>query len=127
MKKKLIYAIAAIVMITGACSRTNNTQDSAESAAAQIQQLEAQRAEAFVTFRDKVTGSMESTMAAAKADPARAQEIYGEFQQRMADEHLQNAEFMQELMSDTTFIKVGEKFQIEMAALGIDTKKLSND
>ena len=126
MKKRLIYAVAALAIIAGGCSKGNKSADSAESAAAKMEQLEAARSEAYKSFRTKTIGAMSATVEAVKADPENAEKIYTEFISRMQDMHLQNAEFLQELLIDSTYIQEGRKFQAAMAEVGIDTNKLQS-
>ncbi|MCM1319542.1 MAG: hypothetical protein NC217_04100 [Muribaculaceae bacterium] len=127
MKKILIFTAACLALAGGACSKSDKSADSAESVAAVRAQLEAERSEAFNEFKDKTVSAMTATVDAVKADPTNAQQIYDEFIHRMGDLHLQNAEFMQELMADSTYQAEGRKFKEAMTEAGINTNPLDTN
>lgn len=67
---------------------------------------------------------MAVTTEKVKADPENAKAIYSEYRSRMIDLHLNNSEFMQELLLDSTFIFEVDKFRAAMAEAGINTTPL---
>ncbi|MCM1005367.1 MAG: hypothetical protein NC402_03620 [Prevotella sp.] len=113
--KLLIYIVAAAGLTITSCGKSQSNQDSAAESTAVMQErlraLENERSDAFQSFKEKAVSLMQSAAKSITEHPNDAEQYYNEYTQKLDELRMGNPEFIQELLSDSTFTAADKEFR----------------